>query len=208
MAKTSLLLLILLLVCGLLAYLYYDAFSTNQELGARVNEMQKQVRSLRIDKEDTDNRLSIANGKVLQVSHELEAEKGEVRVKKAEVKKLTERINTMKNEQEMSERARITAERKMQSAEQELQQMKTTVEKVEERAQEKEDNLEQLRGDHEDVTAKLKGCLHEKEELQRQLQAYEKVQMEALKQYNQEQHHNEQHDEPQQHHDEKKSDNP
>lgn len=40
MAKTSLLLLILLLVCGLLAYLYYDAFSTNQELGARVNEMQ------------------------------------------------------------------------------------------------------------------------------------------------------------------------
>lgn len=49
--------------------------------------------------------------------------------------------------------------------------MKTTVEKVEERAQEKEgsynrlscgctiatgvDNLEQLRGDHEDVTAKL-----------------------------------------------------
>ena len=50
---------------------------------------------------------------MLQVSHELEAEKGEVRVKKAEVKKLTERINTMKNEQEMSERARITAERKM-----------------------------------------------------------------------------------------------
>ena len=38
--------------------------------------------------------------------------------------------------------------------------------------------------------------------------AYEKVQMEALKQYNQQQHHNEQHDEPQQHHDEKKSDNP
>ena len=50
--------------------------------------------------------------------------------------------------------------------------MKTTIEKVEERAQEKEgsfnrlsrrsctiatgvDNLEQLRGDHEDVTAKL-----------------------------------------------------
>lgn len=52
---------------------------------------------------------------MLQVSHELEAEKGEVRVKKAEVKKLTERINTMKNEQEMSERARITAERKMVS---------------------------------------------------------------------------------------------
>ena len=52
---------------------------------------------------------------MLQISHELEAEKGEVRVKKAEVKKLTERINTMKNEQEMSERARITAERKMVS---------------------------------------------------------------------------------------------
>lgn len=49
------------------------------------------------------------------MSHQLEAEKGEVQVKTAEVKKLTERINTMKNEQEMSERARITAERKMVS---------------------------------------------------------------------------------------------
>ena len=47
--------------------------------------------------------------------HELEAEKGEVKVKMAEVKKLTERINTMENEQEMSERVRITAERKMVS---------------------------------------------------------------------------------------------
>ena len=49
------------------------------------------------------------------MSHELEAEKSEVKVKNAETKKLTERINTMKNEQEMSEQARITAERKMVS---------------------------------------------------------------------------------------------
>ena len=38
-----------------------------------------------------------------------------MQVKTAEVKKLSERINTMKNDQEMSERARSTAERKMVS---------------------------------------------------------------------------------------------
>lgn len=77
--------------------------------------IQKQIRSLRLDKEDVSNQLHAANGRALQMSHELEAGKGEVQVKTAEVKKLTERINTMKNEQEMSERARITAERKMVS---------------------------------------------------------------------------------------------
>ena len=46
MAKTSFLLLILLLVCGLLGYLYYDAFSANQHLEARVNEMQVCIYSL------------------------------------------------------------------------------------------------------------------------------------------------------------------
>ena len=77
--------------------------------------LQKQIQSLRIDKEDTANKLSTANGRLLQLSHELEAEKSEVKVKNAETKKLTERINTMKNEQDMSEQARITAERKMVS---------------------------------------------------------------------------------------------
>ena len=76
-------------------------------------DAQKQIRSLRIDKEDIANQLSTANGRALQISHELEAEKGEVRVKTAEAKKLSERINTMKNDQEMSERARVTAEQKM-----------------------------------------------------------------------------------------------
>ena len=62
------------------------------------------------------------------------------------------------------------------------------------------------------VPSSRKGCLHEKEELERQLQgtcvisklfsillstAYEKLQMEALKHYNQPQ----QHDQPQQQHD-------
>ena len=134
MAKaSSLLLLILVLVCGLLAYLYYDAFSANQQLEAKTNELQvrkrlynysynrhftdaqKQIRSLRIDREDTANQLSAANGRALQMSHELEAEKGEVQVKTAEAKKLSERINAMKNDQDMSEQARVAAERKMVS---------------------------------------------------------------------------------------------
>lgn len=131
MAKTSsFVLLLLLLVCVLLAYLYYDAFSANNQLEARMNELQvsdhvnnahlinsaqKKIRSLRIDKEDIANQLSDANGRELQMSHKLEAEKGEVQVKTAEVKKLTERINTLREEQEMSQRARITAERKMVS---------------------------------------------------------------------------------------------
>ena len=90
MAKaSSLLLLILVLVCGLLAYLYYNAFSTNQQFEAKTNELQvsdyivdlsintftdaqKQVRSLRIDREDIANQLSTANGRALQMSHELE----------------------------------------------------------------------------------------------------------------------------------------
>ena len=45
MAKTStFLLLILLLVCGLLGYLYYDTFSANQQLEARVNEIQVRIK--------------------------------------------------------------------------------------------------------------------------------------------------------------------
>lgn len=37
---SSLLLLILVLVCAVLAYLYYDAFSANQQLEAKTNELQ------------------------------------------------------------------------------------------------------------------------------------------------------------------------
>ena len=47
------------------------------------------------------------------MSHELEAERGEVQVKKAEVKKLSERLSAMKQEHEFSERQRVTAERRM-----------------------------------------------------------------------------------------------
>lgn len=135
------------------------ATKANVHLYQHLANAQKQIRSLRIDKDDISDQLTTAKGRALQITHELEAEKGEVQVKTAEVKKLTERINTMKNEQEMLERAKITAERKMvsfilpppfhcvatlpqQSAEQELQEMKNTVDQVKERAQEKEGTID------------------------------------------------------------------
>lgn len=73
------------------------------------------MQGLRIDRDDLANQLNAANGKKLQITHELEAQKDEVQNKKAEVKKLNERMDTLIREKDEAIQSKMIAERKLVS---------------------------------------------------------------------------------------------
>jgi len=73
------------------------------------------VQGLRIDRDDLANQLNAANGKKLQIIHELEAQKDEVQNKKAEVKKLNERMDALEHEKQEAIESRLTTDRKLVS---------------------------------------------------------------------------------------------
>ena len=128
-------------ICGWLTFLYYDV---NSLLTEKTRELQKQLQRLRIDRDDLANQVTAANGKKLQVIHELEAQKDEVQVKKAEVKKLNDRVETLMHEKEELVQGKLTSDRKLRSATDELEKMKNTVEKVQEKAQRSEGKTQLL----------------------------------------------------------------